>query len=907
MCKLCDKLELKKAKGELTQWLIQNDSWELFNAKDEAEIMLKSYIKEHIPFLGFDDEYEKGSLKLSQSFRRQQRAFPTRTIIRNLFDFRPRDVAIKKEDDVEDFVENEIEKMGFLSSVFPEGKAMINRLISVITGISIAGYNIGGNEALKNIKEHFSSHKNSNIRDIANSIESSFELTNKNVLTFLENYSAERVSQINNTTKQLLKETIVEGYKKGKGPQEIAKMITAQFQQFSTTRARVIAFTELSIGAGEARYESYVRRNIPFKKWITRGPNPCPICLANQAQGKIPMTESFSGGVVTVPQHPLCYSEDTEVYTENGWKLFKDLNNEKIYSLNPKTLNADFIEYKKFVEYQFKGEMIHFNSRDVDLLVTPEHRMFVGKRSSNSDRKKINWKIESAKNISGEIHLFRGQKYSEDNSLTKINIGNKNYSSELYGSFMGWYLSEGSITKRGKNWYQIFISQQKKENRKVIENLLISLGIKFYKTKNGFGFSDILWGEYLIQFGKSSNKFIPKEVKNLDKKGLNSFIDAYILGDGHIKKGKIFKNFKFSNSRSITTSSEKIADDLCELFLKIGKTVSYKKINTKGNLQKFKNGSYYINNNTWIINELKTTKLGCKVKKDNIQYSGKVYDVELEKWHVLLVRRNGKILWSGNCMCDIIPQLSDFWCGGSDLSKSVFQGEDKCPGHTWYGGTGNEKTSNIPLPKTKSDMGKQARAINKFIRDAYKKAPDTKYFIDRIATNISNKFKNSIVAKAPLKKEAKVRFNIANKYNGDYNRISDIARNTIVLNSQKDYGSAYKILRANQYTTEIKRVSKNKDLLGYSGVNAKIIAPNRQLGEIQINTVDMIYAKEKKVDSYKILGKDLFSKMEEKYKGRGGKGHTYYDEWVKIRNNPEKDKERLSLEKESKKYYDYFR
>jgi hypothetical protein len=26
-----------------------------------------------------------------------------------------------------------------------------------------------------------------------------------------------------------------------------------------------------------------------------------------------------------------------------------------------------------------------------------------------------------------------------------------------------------------------------------------------------------------------------------------------------------------------------------------------------------------------------------------------VYDVELEKWHFLLVKRNGKVAWSGNC------------------------------------------------------------------------------------------------------------------------------------------------------------------------------------------------------------------------------------------------------------------
>ena len=34
---------------------------------------------------------------------------------------------------------------------------------------------------------------------------------------------------------------------------------------------------------------------------------------------------------------------------------------------------------------------------------------------------------------------------------------------------------------------------------------------------------------------------------------------------------------------------------------------------------------------------------------ERIPYNGTVYDVELVKWHFLLVKRNGKLAWSGNC------------------------------------------------------------------------------------------------------------------------------------------------------------------------------------------------------------------------------------------------------------------
>ena len=304
MCELCDKIKLSKSEQELTEWLVNHDAWEVFDSKEEADIMLKAYIDEHVPFVGFDESYEESWVKVSQSFRRQQKAFPAKAIIQNLFNFRP--ITKANQSDIEKYVEDQINQAGFLNASSQEGKAIIQRLTQVIFGISLAGYTIGGNEALKKIKHFFSRHLNPNIQDIGASIESSFNLTNKDVLNYLDNYAASRVTQINDVTRRMLKDTIVSGYNSAKGPGEIAQQITKLFNEFSSTRAKVIAFTELSIAAGQARLESYTRRNVPYKEWITRGPRPCPICVGNKAQGRIPMTAEFVGGQTTVPAHPLC-------------------------------------------------------------------------------------------------------------------------------------------------------------------------------------------------------------------------------------------------------------------------------------------------------------------------------------------------------------------------------------------------------------------------------------------------------------------------------------------------------------------------------------------------------------------------------------------------------------------------
>lgn len=72
-----------------------------------------------------------------------------------------------------------------------------------------------------------------------------------------------------------------------------------------------------------------------------------------------------------------CYSEDTEVLTDDGWKLFSDVScSDRFATLN----RLDEVEYDHAVDsfvYDFDGDMFHQGGEHVDLLVTPNHRMWV--------------------------------------------------------------------------------------------------------------------------------------------------------------------------------------------------------------------------------------------------------------------------------------------------------------------------------------------------------------------------------------------------------------------------------------------------------------------------------------------------------------------------------------------------
>ncbi|MEK6816447.1 MAG: anaerobic ribonucleoside-triphosphate reductase, partial [Nanoarchaeota archaeon] len=102
-----------------------------------------------------------------------------------------------------------------------------------------------------------------------------------------------------------------------------------------------------------------------------------------------------------------CYSDDTEVLTDNGWKLFKDIDrkNDKIFTLNMKTKEIELQKPLRYFEHDAK-EMVHFFNNKVDLLVTPDHNMLVAKYRPDRKRKEYDLALVKAKDYNGDTNLI---------------------------------------------------------------------------------------------------------------------------------------------------------------------------------------------------------------------------------------------------------------------------------------------------------------------------------------------------------------------------------------------------------------------------------------------------------------------------------------------------------------------
>src|SRR4030042_3930453 len=75
-----------------------------------------------------------------------------------------------------------------------------------------------------------------------------------------------------------------------------------------------------------------------------------------------------------------CYDDKTEVLTKDGWKLFRDITElDELATLNPLTHEIEYHRYLRMFHYNHSGKMYRIKSKQVDLLVTPNHKMYIAK------------------------------------------------------------------------------------------------------------------------------------------------------------------------------------------------------------------------------------------------------------------------------------------------------------------------------------------------------------------------------------------------------------------------------------------------------------------------------------------------------------------------------------------------
>jgi ABC-type transporter Mla subunit MlaD len=121
-----------------------------------------------------------------------------------------------------------------------------------------------------------------------------------------DNSLAKLTGGINATSIDRLQDALADAWDAGGDYNSMVKAVTSTFEDFSDRRADLIAQTETADAYNAGRSETAAALGYGEKSWETESGDPCPECVANEAQGWIPMDEDFQSGDDAPTAHPNC-------------------------------------------------------------------------------------------------------------------------------------------------------------------------------------------------------------------------------------------------------------------------------------------------------------------------------------------------------------------------------------------------------------------------------------------------------------------------------------------------------------------------------------------------------------------------------------------------------------------------
>lgn len=311
-----------------------------------------------------------------------------------------------------------------------------------------------------------------------------------------------------------------------------------------------------------------------------------------------------------------CLYPDTEILTNKGWKLIKDLEkNEKIAQWN-NSGNINFVYPTKYIEKDFNGNMIHWEGKHTDILATPNHQQpykTIYKNGNEFNRKK---EIENIK----------------FNYTIKLPVSGKNNGNEKLTPLMKFKImtqADGYLGKENQKDYRIVYFSFKKQRK--IDNFLeimneTNLPYKEIKAQAGAE------KRFSVEAPKNISKYLHDivDIENVNEIFVNEFIKELTKWDGSTKNEKLY----------YSTVSSKNADFI-QAICALGGWKCSRTIQNDNRKE-----SYNSTHRFYFYK--KSFRETQRLERNEIPYKGKVYCVRVPNGNII-IRRNNKVSITGNC------------------------------------------------------------------------------------------------------------------------------------------------------------------------------------------------------------------------------------------------------------------
>lgn len=345
------------------------------------------------------------------------------------------------------------------------------------------------------------------------------------------------------------------------------------------------------------------------------------------------------------------YCANTEILARRGWLQFDQLADDDEVATRSPTGRFEWQRPSGRVGIPYSGTMLHFRSQVFNLLITPDCRMLV-RRRPKADRlirdapevKPAHWFADAGTRATNwaipTTSVWRGEAPEQivvpaaQRALGRHHPAQElRFSVDVWARFLGWYLSEGSVTAAVDAQNYIYISQSKREHFPEIENTLTAMGTRWRRDGENYYFCHGPLGRWLratcytCTEYRAWNKRIPASVKEYPPALLEELFTALVKGDGHVEK--------LNGLRRYATTSPRLADDVIEIIQKKGGQGWYYLMPKS---KEHHHQGYKVTDRPGDYGHVPVPKA--------IQYDGTIHNVRVSNG-IVHVRRHGRTAWCG--------------------------------------------------------------------------------------------------------------------------------------------------------------------------------------------------------------------------------------------------------------------
>ena len=352
-----------------------------------------------------------------------------------------------------------------------------------------------------------------------------------------------------------------------------------------------------------------------------------------------------------------CALPTQQVLTNKGWILIKDIDitTHKVCTLDINGKMCYEYPTAKF-EYDHDDELYSIKNKQVEIICTLNHRLYIKKRASKQ------FELIEAQHIMGKQVRFKKSMENIYPDVLTIKIGELEYNMDAWLQLLGMFISDGCNHNN-----IIYITALKERKQTFIKSILENLEIEYKYSKdgkfviNGKKNKDICKYFNILSVG-ALNKYLPDNVWELSQRQSIILLEALLQGDGHTMQYKGEDEFSRYGTISI-----KLANDISRLAVHCGWSgiikiaeeptgitrIGVRNLGSRSGqvISVTQQHTYY---KVSIIRKQNEPWINKKVNDSNeeklINYKGKVYCIEVPSSHTYYMREgdNSPSLIIGN-------------------------------------------------------------------------------------------------------------------------------------------------------------------------------------------------------------------------------------------------------------------